>query len=114
MKLVRLCLPRSTHLPCHPGSALTEYMAFSSSRALACLMASASSLSFRSILRRGRRATRRDKVRLQAESLQEAKDPKPSWGVSHSFSAITEYLLHARRYLRHQGLLKTKLPILMD
>lgn len=34
----------------HAGQALTEYMAFSSSRALACLIASASSLSFRSIL----------------------------------------------------------------
>ena len=56
-RLVRVCLPGDTHLPCHPGPALTEYMAFSSSRALACLMASASSLSFRSILQRGTRGT---------------------------------------------------------
>lgn len=39
-----------------PYPELTEYMAFSSSRALACLMASASSLSFRSILQRKRAA----------------------------------------------------------
>lgn len=46
--------PSQRHTPApYPGRpALTEYMAFSSSRALACLMASASSLSFRSILQR--------------------------------------------------------------
>lgn len=42
-----------------PGPALTEYMAFSSSRALACLIASASSLSFRSILQRDGGSQRR-------------------------------------------------------
>lgn len=47
-------MPSLRHTPApYPGRpALTEYMAFSSSRALACLMASASSLSFRSILQR--------------------------------------------------------------
>lgn len=56
-RLVREAEGEHTPAPSPAGPALTEYMAFSSSRALACLMASASSLSFRSILKGGIRVT---------------------------------------------------------
>lgn len=88
-----------THSCPHPDPVLTEYMAFSSSRALACLMASASSLSFRSILQTGMRVMRKEG---QATGRVTAGGGTPCHpGASHSFSTITEHLLHASYYFRY-------------